>query len=412
MTSAADLPPPTAQTPAQWAVRWFALVAVAALCAVVPLVHVAWHVALGHDEPILRTRSQKSEEQYEAAFAAASFQDGTWMTEMELYLREASPVTWWLRGNWNELRYRTGVPESREVHFGKHDWLFIHQSVFPNNRGYERATDKRRKFLADVRDLVRAAGAELFLMVVPDKARIYPDYAFPDGAVSARKAGNYERILAELGELGIATVDLATPMAAARGIQIPGVPPGELYYARDTHWRPPGALIGGRIVADAIEARFGDRLGPRRPMVPSGETVVRAVGDLTGQLGLLTIIEPDPVMEQRTVPLSLLSDSLAEVRSYYGVNFVTEQGLVGMYGDDPDAEILVIGTSFSEENGMNALSLSLGRAVRGVIVRGAQGMLPLREALAELRRGTKAKVVVWELVERGMFEGDWLDPAL
>lgn len=397
-----------AQSPGQWAVRWFALVAVAALCVSVPLVHVLWHGVLGHDEPLLRTRSQV------AAPAAdfSSLTSGDWMAKKEIELREASPVVWWLRGNWNELRYRAGVPQSRDVEFGDDDWLFIHQSIHPNERGFRKATAKRRAFLAEVRDLVRAAGAELFVEIVPDKARIYPEHAWPGSEMPAAKAGNYARILAELTELGIPTVDLAAALRAHRAQPSPGVPDGDLYFRRDTHWRAPGALVAGLTVAAALEQRFGDRLSPRRAMQPTGEMQVRAVGDLTGQLGILTMIQPDPVTGQRTVALSLLADQLAEPRSYYGVAFTTPQGLVHMDGHDPDAEVLVIGTSFSEENGMNALSLALGRAVRGVIVRGAQGMLPLREALAELRQGTKAKVVVWELVERGMFEGAWLDPKL
>jgi hypothetical protein len=112
----------------------------------------------------------------------------------------------------------------------------------------------------------------------------------------------------------------------------------------------------------------------------------------------------------RTLPLSQLGDRLAEVREYYSIRERTAAGTVALDGKDPNAEILVIGTSFSEENGANALSLALGRPVRTLIVRGAAGMKPLRAALAELRDGTKAKVVVWEMVERGFFEDVWLAP--
>jgi hypothetical protein len=39
-------------------------------------------------------------------------------------------------------------------------------------------------------------------------------------------------------------------------------------------------------------------------------------------------------------------------------------------------------------------------------------MKPLRQALDELRAGTAAKVVVWELVERGLFDPVWRAPKL
>jgi len=397
-----------AQTPAQWAVRWFALVFVAGLCALVPLVHVLWHVVLGHDEPLLRTRSQ----QQAPAATAENVLSGDWMQQKEIELREASPVVWWLRGSWNELRYRAGIPQSRGVHFGRDDWFFIRNSVEPDNAAFERATDKRRAFLAGVRDLVRQNGAELLMVVIPDKARVYADLAFADGELPPEKRDNYRRILDEFAELGIPAVDMATPLRAARAAERARGDTRDLYYARDTHWLPGGALVGMGAAAAEIERRFGERLGPRVAAEVTGPRVLYAVGDLTDMLGLLTTVQPDAWTDQRTVALSLLSDALIERREIYGSRLLTPAGPVPMNGDDPDAEVLLIGTSFSQANGSAALAFHLGRPVRGVIIRGAQGMLPLRAALDELRSGTRAKVVVWELVERGMFQGAWLDPEL
>ena len=165
-------------------------------------------------------------------------------------------------------------------------------------------------------------------------------------------------------------------------------------------------------MALAVEARFGSKLAPRVPMELGPLTEMRLLGDLSANLGLPTIEVPDVQMERRTVPLSLLSERLAEVRGYYSVNLRTAAGAGRMDGNDLNAEVLVSGTSFSEENGRNARSLFLGRPVRSVIVRGAAGMKPLRAALNELQKGTRAKVVVWEMVERGQFEDVWLAPKL
>ncbi|MFK7741493.1 MAG: hypothetical protein AB8H80_14340 [Planctomycetota bacterium] len=418
-----EMPPeqsPGPQASAQWAVRWFAIVFVALLCASVPLVHLIWHGLLGRDEPAIRTRAQK----VAPVATVTNVQSGDWMLKKQRELQEASPITWWLRGHYNELRYRLDVPQSARVHFGAgegggdEDWFFIKTSIRPNNRGFARATKARRKFLAGVRDVVRAAGAEFLMVVIPDKARVYADVAFADGALPANKKGNYGRILAELQGLGIDTMDMATPMRAARAA-VPSDEPGDqLFYARDTHWRPAGALVGGQLIAGEIERRYGKLLGPRRVARLNGPTKLRAVGDLTAMLGILSIVQPDPVTGQRTVALSLLSDQLAEERNYFGVDLVDGAASVPMYGDDPNAEVLLIGTSFSEENGMSAISFTLGRAIRGHIIRGAQGMKPLQAALRDLRAAAadgaapKPKLVVWEMVERGWFEGAWLDPKL
>jgi hypothetical protein len=209
----------------------------------VPLVHVVWHGVLGHDEPLLRTRSQVRA----PVATVANVMDGSWMLDKEKELREASPVSWYLRGAWNDLRYRVGVPESAQVHFGKDEWFFIKESVRPDRAAFERARPNRLRFLAEVRDLVRKSGAELFVFVNPDKARIYPDLCYPEGVLPPGKQGNYAAILADLATLGIPTVDLAAAIEAARAADPhPATADGELYYRRDTPWRPQGALVAGR----------------------------------------------------------------------------------------------------------------------------------------------------------------------
>ncbi len=395
---------PLPQTPAQWAVRWHGIVLGALLVGAVSLVHVVWHGLLGHEDPPIQTRSQVPA----PALTWAKAADGSWMLAEERYLREASPIMWWLRSNWNELRYRTGAPQSDQVHFGRDGWFFIAPTVAPDRAGFEAATANRRRFLGEVRDRVRAAGAELFLTIVPDKARIYPDLAFADGRIPDAKAPIYSMLLADLASLGIPTVDLAAAMAAARA----AAPAEELYFRRDTHWRPAGALAAARATAAALESgALAARLSPRRNLELFGKESIRVVGDLTAMLGIGTIEVPDE-SGRHTVPMSFLAESFAETRDYYGV--VVREGALSqpMYGDDPDAEVLVVGTSFSEENGMKALSLMLGRPVRATIVRGADGMAPIHKAMQEMAAGTRAKIVVWELVERGFLEAVWRDPKL
>ena len=298
------------------------------------------------------------------------------------------------------------------MHFGSDGWFFIRNSIEPDNAGFERATAQRRAFLSGVRDAVRQSGAELLMVVIPDKARVYADLAYEDGEIPPNKRDNYAKILAELAELDIPAVDMATPLRAAREAERATGRDGQLYYAHDTHWQAGGAFVGMQAVAAEVQRRFGERLAAPVRAEVTGPRVMRAVGDLSDMIGLLTTVQPDPHVDQRTVALSLLSDALIERRELYGVRLLTDAGPVQMTGDDPDAEVLLIGTSFSQANGHNALSLHLGRPVRGVIIRGAQGMKPLQAALDELRAGTRAKVVVWELVERGMFQGAWLDPKL
>lgn len=403
MSTAADSQRAT-QTPGQWAVRWFGVVVAAALCASVPLVHVVWHGLLGNAEPLLRTRSQLPA----PAATAASLADGSWMLAKEKQLREDSPITWWLRSNWNELRYRLGAPESAQVHFGKDEWFYIRESVLPDRAAWDRAAPTRRAFVADVRDLVQRAGAELFVLLVPDKSRVHPEACYPRGELPPEKRGNYAAAIAEIEALGIPTVDLAAVMAAARASD----PATELYYRRDTHWRPAGALAAGRAVAAALEARYGERLGPRATMRLRGPLTARLVGDLPANMGIATLELPDPVLGRRTAPMSLLADRLSEVREYWDVEMETPAGPRLVDGTDADAPVWMLSTSFGEENGVDAIAYWLGRSLRTTTAYGAVGLEPLRRALPELRNGTRSKVVIWEIVERGLFDPVWREQKL
>ncbi|MFN3241897.1 MAG: alginate O-acetyltransferase AlgX-related protein [Planctomycetota bacterium] len=408
MTAIESNPISEPQTPGQWAVRWFALAAVALLCASVPVVHLLWHGVLGHDEPPIRTRAQTEV----PAADVDEVLSGRWMSATERALQERSPIVWSLRGHWNELRYRLGVPRSERVHFGRDGWLFLGNTVRVPLDDFDRASERRRAFFAQVRDRLRAAGVELLVSIVPDKMRVYPQFAFADGVVPPRRDAAYATLQQELAELQIAAVDLATPMRAMAAATVDGDAKAQLYFARDTHWRPGGALVAGQAVAAAVEQRFGASLSPRVPMALTGPSHARAVGDITDMLGMLTMSRRRTEDKDRMVAMSMLTDSLAEQRDYYGLEVRGPGAATPMFGQDATAEVWLTGTSFAEANGMVAVSFALGRPVYGIIERGAPGIAPMQAALREIEAGARPKVVVWEIVERGFFTGQWLEPPL
>ena len=73
--------------------RWFGVVFVALLLASVPVVHIVWHVVMGNDQPIIRTRAQRDP----VAATVANVLDGNWMRAKERELQGLTPVVWSLR---------------------------------------------------------------------------------------------------------------------------------------------------------------------------------------------------------------------------------------------------------------------------------------------------------------------------
>ena len=388
------------QTPAQWAVRWHVLAIMALLTLAVPVGHLVWHGALGRTEPLLRTKSSVP-----APLASgATLQNGQWMTAMEGYLREASPLTFWWRGAWNEALYRLGAPQSRNVHFGSDGWLYMNHTVWPDPELLRGRAASRRAMFAAVKQRVEAAGAELFVMLVPDKVRVYPEHAYGDGRLSAAKAPLYGALLGELRELGISTVDLEAALRTARSAQ-----PELLYKPRDTHWEPRGALAAAQAAARAIEATpAATRLPQRQQVVIASRGTAMVVGDLVGMAGFLTLSDAGP--PPRTVPMSLLTQSFTEPMEFYVSGVPTPAGPRAFTDEDEGAAILLAGTSFSKSNGAHALRLSLGRPIRVVVNDGAGSVASIHEVLGLLPKSPQTRLVVWEIVERGFFENDWQDP--
>ncbi|MGK0353787.1 MAG: hypothetical protein ACJAYX_004485 [Planctomycetota bacterium] len=61
---------------------------------------------------------------------------------------------------------------------------------------------------------------------------------------------------------------------------------------------------------------------------------------------------------------------------------------------------------------MIAMAFALSRPVHGNIELGASASVPMQATLEQLRNGRTPKVVIWEIVERGLFSAFWLDPKL
>lgn len=394
------------QTPGQWAVRWFAVVGVALLCVSVPLHHFYWHVLLGRKEAAVPLRSQRGS----PPVTLNGVMSGRWADQKAKSLQEDSPIVWWLRGNWNEARYHAGVMTSARLHFGKEEWLFGAATVRPRSAAFVRLAGVRQARLVQVRDFLREKGVALLVAVIPNKVRIYPSQAFDDGVLPRELAGEYQEFLDELSDLQIPAVDLAVPMRAAAAGLVGQDDEFQLYYRRDTHWRPGGALVAARAIAASIETKFGDLLSDRLPTALNGPSSRRTVGDLTSSLGMLSYVRAGQDGKRYSVALSMLTDELAEERQYYGVDVVTAERRIPVLGDDDSAEIVHVGTSFALDNGRVAISYALGRPTRAFITPGASGILPLRDALAAIQAGLRPKLVLWEIVERGSVEQIWKEP--
>jgi len=256
------------------------------------------------------------------------------------------------------------------------------------------ADDDPLDAIFDFQKQLRSFGAELLVVVVPNKESIYPEEATP--RLSAHLSGRVShgpRLLDSLRAHQVAVVDLFTTFAQARERN----PDRTLYLRDDTHWSPQGALTAARAIANSLRSLDPD-LDSLEEYVLRDTSVFRT-GDILemSRLPLLGVpFSPEKVTASQVFALERDStDAVIASR---------------LYKDDMrHARVLLLGDSFCRiyqtdsprGAGLGALlAAQLGQPLASLVSDGGASTL-VRERLARKPALLKGKKwVVWEFVER------------
>lgn len=391
------------QTPGQWAARWHVLVLFVGFLLLAPLSHL-W-VMLSPGKP--SHRLEKLDTSVDALLA------GRTTSQLDEYLEKESPFVKQLRGHWNETRWRLGIFQTQQVHLGKDDWFFLRSSMHPTVERIEAGTAMRKQVMDAIVARCRRLGVYLCAAVVPDKERVYQELAYESGQMPPLKAELYRRILDDLAAAGIPAVDLDAVMRGTRAN--PGS--GRLYYQRDTHWSVHGAWPAALALRAHLEASpAAGQLGPLVNYAVPQPSSVNLLPDLVLLCGF---VSREHALEGTTdtvlMPASAVSSQLSELKEYWTVFTAAVEGRPAVPHDEllREAAIALAGSSFSQDIGRAAFAFGLGRALDSRAVHsGASSVVSLAEALDRIESGeSKAKVLVWEFVERAWLEGVWAAPA-
>ena len=305
---------------------------------------------------------------------------------------------------------------NEQVYIGRDGWLFYQPEVgYLTGEGFlstaflrarsrgghagEEVQPDPVKGILNFRDQLAARGIKLLLMPVPVKPMIEPEH------LSARytpKSGtvlqnpSYAKFLDALSAAGVDCLDVSETLAAAK--RETGRPQ---FLMTDTHWTPEAMdtaahALAGKLAALGVAAK-SDTLWQRQSSEVAGQ------GDIAAMLKLpasSTLYPAQPV-------------TIHPVTGADGVPFATA----------PDAEVLVLGDSFSNIYSLEAMGWgkSAGfaeqlayhlKAPVDAILRNDAAAHATRELLArELVQGRDRlagkKVVVWEFAMRELSVGDW-----
>lgn len=325
---------------------------------------------------------------------------------------------------------------------GEGRWLFYRQDVEflvqPSPLDERSAKlDNPVQAILRFRDQLKAKGVELLVVVTPGKPSIYPErltgaspVAGINGAADAgaslgtTAAGHGKSILDSLARLGLHTVDLYTPLLAAKADD---AKLGPLYLNDDTHWTPRGAELAAGVIAgkvrEMVDAGIVDIGEPSMEYVAS-DSVADRMGDIGEMSGLnkfnvfktqrvighvisqQEVSERAQTLDSTETPADSLVDSAAvqEAIAYDTVRTPFKD-------DFRKAKILILGDSFSRiyqtDSPVNAgwiahFAKEMRRPVASIVSDGGASTL-VREKLARKAGVLKGKkLLIWEFVERDL----------
>lgn len=253
-----------------------------------------------------------------------------------------------------------------------------------------------RPALRELRAALAPRGIRLLVLVAPSKSSVHPERLSARPVQAPVQNPSLPRLVAELGREGTAVLDPAPLLVeAARRHGRPQ------YLRSDSHWTPEGMELATRAAAAWIEAHV-ELPGPRRAYVRRSRPV-EGGGDLRRMLEL-------PAGAGLYPPQRVVLEPVA------GPDGAPWQ-------PDPEAEVLVLGDSFTNVFSRSdlgwgtgaglaeQLSFLLQRPVDRIAVN-AGGAYASRQALArELAAGRDRlrgkRVVLYELAARELVGGDW-----
>jgi alginate O-acetyltransferase complex protein AlgJ len=324
------------------------------------------------------TQAARSLELGDIAQSWSDLLSGTTTKSLESKLEHGLPARENMIRTAYALRYILLNGSQEQVRIGSDDWLFLTEelTLYPQASA---AMASRIQLIAQAAKALQRANVQLVVALVPDKSRIYKTQ-LPARYRSSQLAARYQDALQQLRSSGVASVDLATPLAtAARSSQ-------EVYYRSDTHWNQLGARIAAQTIAADIKNLHLDFPEYTYSTAAVGGAVNRN-GDLIRLMGLEhtpALLHPKPDIETVQESTRMQADN--------------SQFLFG----DTQISVVLCGTSYSLRGNFHGyLQQSLSTEVLNTAKDGGGFLSSITAYLQdEAYLNSKPKVLIWEVPER------------
>lgn len=289
---------------------------------------------------------------------------------------------------WTAIQYGLLNEGRPGVVVGKDGWLFTDEEFRTQADASERLSQRFREIDA-INAYLRARGVTLVLALIPAKARIYPQQ-LGERKPDAFYESLYSNALKYVAERQVLAPDLHQAMLEALTESPRQFPELRLFLRTDTHWTPEGAAVA----AAAISRELARHEAPLPAAKARFRTELVSTREHRGDL--LNFLPLGPFYDWLGPP----PDELSVYVTHRADEAPTQASLF----DDSDADIVLVGSSYSANNLWNftgALQEALNREVVNFATEGKGPLLPMLEYLVSDDFSSKPpRFVIWEFPER------------
>ena len=175
--------------------------------------------------------------------------DGTATQKGEQLLVGGSVIARWVVPHYNAAMFAWAGRTPPAARVDDDGWIFISSRTRPlSPRRYDALLRTVPDLVRTEVDTIEALGPRVVVAIVPGRARMHPEHAYPAGELPAGKADYLPRLVRELREAGLTVVELQPALEHLRRAG------GEPFYRADHHWTSRGAQVSARALAAELRA--------------------------------------------------------------------------------------------------------------------------------------------------------------
>jgi alginate O-acetyltransferase complex protein AlgJ len=257
--------------------------------------------------------------------------------------------------------------------------------------------DQQIDVIKAIHDTLEARGTKLVIALVPMVHRIYVAQLPGRFKLPSMVPGSYRTVINRLNRLGVLTPDIESAyLGYAKHDQLRA----PLFLRADHHWSPNGGLEAARIVANAIQKRYG----PEIAAMPQVKYDLK-FRDAKRYVEYASFFRAMPPRERTGIQPDLIRIPEFSLKTGGDSQTGSDLGLL----TDTTPKITVVGTSFSSIQVFGfaaSIAQRLSRDVLNAAQSGKEAWTPMGEYLAsDTFQDHPPSIIVWEIPQSFLMIG-------